>query len=386
MSQIKVFVEQEDFFQLISKAYSLIEKRNVMPILSKILISAKEGRLSLQATDQNNSLQGQISAKVETPGDTVVDAQSLYDILKELSEGEVQLKGQSNQKVKIEQGVSVFHLLSVDVQDFPAFPPFEMKDSFRIKPSDLKNLIEKTAYCSSVDETSYHLTGVFFEGTKKITGENKTKGELCFRFVATDGHRLGLAEVSCEKPPLEKGVIISKKGVQEIKKLISYPSSDKEVEVALDSPRILFKYGGAVLSVKLVEGGYPNYQPFIPKSSSISVELNTESFQQTLRRVSLLSNNRFKGVNFNIKAKKIQMEAENPDLGSAQDEVSCIRKKGQDLKVRFNARYVLEALSTVPTEKALVEFGGREKPCVIRPLSKKEQDQNSIAVVMPMKI
>lgn len=387
MSHLKVQIKRTDFFELISQAYSLIEKRSVMPILSKVLINAKGESLSIQATDQDNSLQSEVPAQVDSSGQVVVDAQNLYDILKELPEGTVKLSEHENGKrVKLTKGASVFNLLSLKTQDFPAFPPFRMKDSFFVKNLILKNLIERTAYCASVDETRYHLTGVFFEIAKAVVGQ-KDSEDLCFRFVATDGHRLGLAEYPCKKVLLKKGVIISKKGVQEIKKLISHASLEEEVEVAVIPPRILFRSGNTVLSVKLVEGNYPNYQPLIPKSSSVSVELKTEDFSQSLRRVSLLSSNRFKGVNFRVREKKIQMEAENPDLGSAQDEVSCVRKKGEELKVRFNARYVLDALNSFGSEKVLVEFGGKEAPCVIYPgPAKNDKKQHSLCVVMPMKM
>ena len=376
MSLPNFTIKRADFFELISHAHSLIEKRAVMPILSKVLLEAGDKKLSVQATDQDNSLQSHVGAGVEREGRAVVDAQSLFDILKELADGDISVSGQGEQKIKIKQGASVFWLLSLKVQDFPAFPPFQMKDSFFLKPSVLRHLIEKTAYCSSVDETRYHLTGVFFEVVK-------AKGGHCFRFVATDGHRLGLAEHPCEKNFLEKGVIVSRKGVQEIKKLISQ-AGEKDVEVAIDPPRILFRSGSAVLSVKLVEGAYPNYQPLIPQESAVSLTVSAEEFGQALRRVSLLSSNRFKGVNFHIKEKKIQMEAENPDLGSAQDEVACVRKKGEDIKVRFNARYMLEALGSFEGGKAVVDFGGKEKPCVIYP--EKKEKFHSLCVVMPMKM
>lgn len=378
MSQLKVQVQRSDFFHLVSQAYGLIEKRSVMPILSKVLIEAKKNSLCIQATDQDNSLQSQISAQVETPGKVLVDAQNLYDILKELPEGNISLS-QSGQKLKLKQKASFFNLLSLNVQDFPAFPPFQMKNSFKIDSVTLKHLIEKTAYCASVDETRYHLTGVFFE----IIEKNKSK---FFRFVATDGHRLGLAQYPCEKKFLEKGVIISKKGVQEIKKLSSQASS--EVEVAVIPPRVLFRYEETVLSVKLVEGNYPNYQPLIPESSAVSVVLKADLFAHALRRVSLLSSNRFKGVNFHVGAKKILMEAENPDLGSAQDEVVCENKTGKTLKVRFNSRYILDALAAMGSEKIQIELGGSEAPCVITPLypAKEEKKKASLCVIMPMKM
>ena len=391
MSQLKAKIKRADFFNLVSQANSLIEKRSVMPILSKILISAKkEGGISIQATDQDNSLQSEVSADVESPGQVVVDTQNLYDILKELPEGMVKLSEHGGgQKVKLVQGSSVFNLLSLKVQDFPAFPPFRMEEPFFVKRAVLKNLIEKTAYCASVDETRYNLTGVFFEviSAAASSSAGKKKEMFHFRFVATDGHRLGMAEHPCEKKHLKSGVIISRKGVQEIKKLISHPSSEEEVEVAVTPPRILFRYKNTVLSVKLVEGNYPRYQPLIPQNSSVAVELETEIFSQALRRVSLLSSNNFKGVNFHLHEEKVQMEAENPELGSARDEIPCKRKKGEDLKVRFNARYVLEALNSFGSQKVLVEFGGKESPCVISPvLGKDDKKQHSLCVVMPMKM
>lgn len=395
MSQMKVKIERSHFFDLISQANSLIEKRSVMPILSKVLISTKEDRLCVQATDQDNSLQSQVPAQIESSGEAVVDAQSLYDILKELPEGMISFNELNNKKLKLKQEASVFHLLSLNVQDFPAFPPFKMVNSFKVKSKVLKHLVDKTSYCSSVDETRYHLTGVFFEvgkniipaGTKKTTKDKSE--ELCFRFVATDGHRLGLAEYPLNHSLLKEGVIISKKGVQELKKLISYSSEEEDIEVAVAPPRILFRCGEAILSVKLVEGNYPNYQPLIPKNSSVSVVIDTEKFIQALRRVSLLSSNRFKGVNFHVKEKQVLMEAENPELGSAQDEVACIRKKGENLKVRFNARYVLESLASIESAQVLVEFGGSEAPCTLQPflgVKKETQQKQSLCVVMPMKM
>ena len=387
MSRLKVQIKRSSFFELISQANSLIEKRVVVPILSKILISTRENKyLCVQATDQDNSLQSEIPVKVESPGKTVIDAQTLYEILKELPEGTVELKEQEDKKVRLKQGASIFHLLSLQSSDFPAFPPFKMDHSFSVTVATLKYLIEKTAYCASVDETRYHLTGIFFETTKSIRSEKKNEEKnRYFRFVATDGHRLALSEYPC-KELLEEGVIISKKGVQEIKKLISQASDEEKVKVAVQPPRILFCYGSAILSVKLVEGSYPAYQPFIPKSHSVSVEVDINQFSQALRRVSLLSSTRFKGVNFEIKEKKIQMESENPDLGKAQDEVECVRKKGDNLKVRFNARYILEALSSLGTKKAFITFGGKEKACVLYPVLKEEKEKHNFCVIMPMKM
>ena len=384
MSKIKLSIKRSPFFELISQANSLIEKRNVSPVLSKVLLQAEEKSLLIQATDQNNSLQGRVQAKVSQQGKTVIDAQSLYDILKELSEGELELSEQSDKKIKIKQGPSLFHLLSSSAKDFPVFPPFQMENSFFIKSLSLRNMIEKTFYCSSLDETRYHLTGVFFEVKPSVNSKEGLGQDLCVRFVATDGHRLGLAEQPC-KVSLDKGVIISQKGVQEIRKLVAQAEKNEETEIMVEPPRILLKSKDTVLSVKLVEGEYPNYSSLIPKKSAVKLTLNAEHFEQALKRVSLLSSSRFKGVNFHIMEKKIQMEAENPELGSARDEVACVRQKGEDLKARFNAGYILAALSSMGKGPLELSFGGGEKPCVLSPIKEKGL-KKSLCVVMPMKM
>ena len=368
-------VKRDDFFFLISQAHSLIEKRNIIPILSKVLIEAKSNRILIRATDQDNSLQSQITAKVKDAGLVVVDAQNLFDILKELPQGEIELKADSQgKKLCLSQGASIFHLLCLNVKDFPEFPSFQMKSYFTIKKDILKEMIERSLYCASMDETRYHLTGVFFE--------NILKGRKhFFRFTATDGHRLGLMESSCDKKFLEEGVIISKKGVQEVRKLLSY-SEKEEVNISVEKSRVLFCIGEAVLSAKLVEGTYPDYQPLIPKECFVKVKVDVENFVQTLRRVALLSNSRFKGVTFQIKNKLVQMEAEHPDMGSARDEVECLEKEGEDLKVRFNARYLLEALATIKKENVFMEFNGKDKPVLIRT----DEKDLGLAVIMPMKI
>lgn len=379
MSALKLQVKQSDFYALVSQAYGLIEKRSIMPILSKVLISAKKNSLHIQATDQDNSLQSQISAQVKEEGQIVVDAQSLFDILKELDDTELLVHSDSKgKKIQLKQRKCEFHLTGLAVQDFPVFPPFKMKNFFLMGAGELKQLIDKTFYCSSLDDTRYHLTGVFFESSGK---NGKT-----LRFVATDGHRLGLAQCSGKDKVLEKGVIIPKKGIVEIKKLLS-SSEEESVKVAVEGPRILFQQKHIVLSIKLVEGSFPHYQPFIPKEKPVTLlKINTTMFSQALKRVSLLSNTRFKGVTFHIKGNKIAMEAEHPELGSAHNEVECLDKKGPDLSIRFNARYVLEALNHLDGEEAELELKNKVSPCLIRPVTKKEASFSSLGVVMPMQI
>ena len=361
---IKVTLEHAAFFELVSQANSLIEKRNVTPILSKILIQAKKGSLHIQATDEANSIQGDIPAKVDSQGEMVVDAQSLFDILKELSDGKVQLQEQSGKKLRLSQKVSLFNLIGMKAEEFPSFPPFEIKNSFKIEAGVLKNMLDKSAYCASMDETRYHLNGVFFETPAASKG-------FCFRFVATDTHRLALAEEPCRKQYLKEGVIIPDKGIRELKKLLSY-SEGGDIECAVEPPRILFRHKKTVLSIKLVEGKYPNYQQLIPKKSSIAVTVDSESFCQALRRAALLSATRFKAVTMDMQKNKILMKAEDSERGSAQNEVE-MKKAGKDLTVRFNARYVLEVIGSLDSKQVVFEMNGSEFAALVRARSCKKQ-------------
>ena len=377
-SLLKASVEQTDFLEIISKAHSLIEKRSIIPILSKVLIQARENSLHIQATDQDNSIQSDIPANVEKKGEIVLDSQSLFDILKELTTGNVYLQEQSGKKLRLSQKASIFNLIGMDSKDFPAFPSFSMKDSFFIASNLLKKLVEKSSYCASMDETRYHLNGVFFEIVESAKN-------FYFRFVATDTHRMALAEEPCpNKHFLKEGVIIPDKGVKEIKKLISYSEED-QIECAVDIPRILFRHKKTVLSIKLVEGKYPNYQQLIPKKSSISLTVDSDVFSKALRRAALLSSTRFKAVTLDIQKNKICMKAEDSERGFAQDEVEVIQKTGSDLKVRFNARYVLDAINSLDAPNIRLEFNNSEAACLLRPEDHKSSSRY-ISIIMPMKI
>ncbi len=374
-SFLKAKVKKAHFLDVVSQAYSLVEKRSIIAILSKVLIQAKDRVLHIHATDQDNALQADIPATVESPGKVVVDSQHLFDILKELDDGEIDLSEQKDKKFRMKQKASVFHLLGVDSHEFPIFPPFKMQNSFFINSKILKSLLDKSSYCASTDETRYHLNSVFFE---TLSQDSKN----FFRFVATDTHRLALSEHVCKKNFLKQGVIIPRKGVSEIKKLLA-SDVESDIECSLEIPRILFRYKQTVLSIKLVEGSYPNYQKLIPKKSTLSIAVKTSAFYQSLKRASILSPLRFKAVTLEIKGKKACMKAEDANQGFAQDEVTLEDKQGEDLTIRFNASYLMEAINSLEEDKIVLEFNGNKAACLIRGFEKKPQEK-CLSIIMPM--
>ena len=395
----KCQANRELLFGIVSQAFNLIEKRRISvenDIFSKILILGKNNYLEIRATDKDNSFQGKVRANILVPGKILVDAQSLFDILKELIDGNIcieQERTSDNCLIRLEQGSSIFNIFGSDVNNFPTFPEFKMKDSFKMKIQDIKCMIDQSLYASSIDETRYHLTGVFFEITKEnqalLSNKDEEKKALCFRFVATDGHRLALSEVSADRKFFKSGVIISRKGVGEIKRLLNAYSKEEQVEVSIEKPRILFRFPNAMLSVKLVEGDYPGYHAFIPSSHTLSFRVNREQFIQSLRRVALLlsSTNRFYGVTFHIQEKSILMKtADIPKIGSAKDEVNIFDKKGKNINIQFNARYVLDTLNSFYSEDIIVEIKSKDKACLFYPYTSKGKKKQNLGVVMPMRL
>ena len=230
------------------------KKRNLIPILSKILVKVEDKILKVFVTDQENSLQGQVKV-VGKSGEVCVDSRKFFEIVKELQEGEVLLeKIEKKEGLRIKTPSSVFNILGISPTDFPVFPEIKEPSFLSLNSSELALAIDQTLYCVSIDETRYHLNGVFCE----------KKGKH-LRFVSTDGHRLSYIEIEGGGDlKLPEGIIIPRKGLYEIQRLIA-TEEEEVISVAINPPRILVQYGSFLLSIRLIEGQYPNYQRLLPK-------------------------------------------------------------------------------------------------------------------------
>ena len=367
---MKAQIEKNQFFHLLSPAQSLIEKRNVIPILSKILLKIQNGELSTYVTDQESSLQSTAKIKDAKSGQACVDARSLFEIIKELPEGPLFLeKSDKKESLRVRTKNSVFNLAGVSPEDFPVFPQMENPQFFSLKTSTLADLIEQTSYCVSMDETRYHLNGVYCE---------KKNSQL--RFVATDGHRLSYADLNqAGEFSVPEGTIIPRKGLQEILKILSLGESE-EVFAAIHPPRLLIRYENFLLSTRLIEGKYPNYKQLIPKASKIKVSVGKEELTKALKRVSILSSLQSKSVHFSWEKKKVTLTAHHPELGDAKEDVPLNKTNGE-LEIRFNARYVLDSLSHLPGEEVFWEMNASAEPGLI-----KTDKSSGAAIIMPMKL
>ena len=368
---MKAIIEKEELLKLLTPTQSLVEKRNVIPILSKILLKVSKQKLEIFVTDQENSLQGATSVKGEKEGAVCVDLKTLFDIVKELPLGEIRLEKPSRKEVlSIKTSSSVFNIVGVSSEDFPVFPEVKAPNFFDFNSESLSSTIEETLYCVSMDETRYHLMGVFCE----------KKGDT-LHFVATDGYRLSFSELPKMKnfSLPEGGVIIPKKGLSEIQRLIS-GGEEKNIQIAIKPPQMLVRHGSFLLSIRLIEGKYPKYQQFIPKKSQIKACVNKENLIQALRRVSVVSSQQSKNVLFNWQKKELILTASHPDFGDAEEKVPLI-ENNKEISIRFSARYVLEALNHVQGEDVVLEMTNATSSGLIR-----SKDSKNLCIIMPMKL
>lgn len=368
-------VDKKDLVALLSKTQNIVEKRNTMPILINILLQAEGNELRVFATDLEVSLTDQATAKIQAEGKIAVNAKNLFDIVRELSEGEIALEVKPNNRLQIKQNKSVFNIVGISSEEYPVFPTFKTNDFIEVNPEVLMDMIDRTIYSVSNDETRYHLNGVYFE---KKTENGKTQ----FRMVATDGHRLSLVDRFTDENTaniITSGVIIPRKGLAEVKKIIDF--SDMPIQMAVEGSQLIVKTGSTVLMVRLIEGKYPNYQQLIPNNLKKTASINRESLLSSIRRVSLLSNQKSKGVTIALANGKMEISSNNPELGDAKEEID-VDYTGEDLKIGFNAKYILDILNSFQDDNLSLELDSQLSPGLIRP----ENDINYTCVVMPMRI
>lgn len=371
---MKINVEKKELMSLIGKTQNIVEKKNTMPVLVNVLLDASENKLKVFATDLEVSLTDIIKAKVSEPGRIAVSAKNIFDIVKELSDEEVQLTTKENNWLEIKQGKYTSKIKGVSADEYPTFPTYQGKDFVKVDSATLKDMIEKTIYSVSTDETRYHLNGVYFE---RGNAEEKQ-----FRMVATDGHRLSLVDKLVESTTLSgisQGVIIPRKGLNEIRKLVEF--IDGDFEMAVEGPQLIVKFANTVLMIRLIDGKYPNYQQFIPQKLKNNAVINKEALLTSLKRVSLLANQKSKGVTFVLTNGKLEISSNNPDLGDAKEELE-INYTGNEIKVGFNAKYITDVLSSIHENEIDFLINDGLQPGLIRP----HNNTNYLCVVMPMRI
>jgi DNA polymerase-3 subunit beta len=353
-----------------------------MPILSNILLSAEgTGALRLAATDLYLGVSALAEGKVEKGGTVAVSARTLFDIVKNLPEGDVQWSTGENHAAEIRCGKVRYRIPGMPGEDFPPLPNAGDAGFSTIDADLVGELIQLTQYAMSTDETRPHLAGALFEGDGKI-----------LRMVTTDGHRLCKAERKLEDggSMLNFSMLVPHKGIVELKRVIEDAKADRakgdeskvSIEVANASGNAFFRREGIQLSVKLADEQFPPYSKVIPQSHTRRVVASRAKLVEGLRRISLVANDKSGGVRLQLEEGSLRITSENPDVGEGSEELE-VDYAGDPLTIGFNAKYLLEVLSALQEDEVALELSGELDPGVVRPV---EDGDAFTGVIMPMRI
>lgn len=372
---MKFTIERSTLLKTLSHMQSVVEKRNTIPVLSNVRIEAMADGISFKATDMDTEITEIVDAKIAEKGATTAPAHMLYDIVRKLSDGsEVEIlfpddKGQ----LTISSGRSKFSLSCIGVEDFPVISGDKLPTQFSIAKEELKDVIDRTKFAVSTEETRYYLNGIYIHA--KNEGETKV-----LRVVATDGHRL-----ACVESPLPQGaekmsgVIIPRKTVAEVRKLLD-DTGVEEVSVALSDNKIRFSMEDIALTSKLIDGTYPDYERVIPTDNDKELELSVKELAAAVDRVSVVAE-RTRAIKVLTSKNKIIITTSSPDLGSAVEELEAKYDSG-NFEIGYNFRYLLDILNEVKGDSVRISFADGSSPSVIHDTS----DASAIYVLMPMRV
>ncbi len=375
---MELSISKKDLLRGLSRTHAVADRKSSMPILSNVLLSADEdGTLRFAATDMYLAVNASAEAKVKRAGSVAISARTLFDIVKNLPEGEVKLALDKNHAVQLRSGKIKFRIPGMPGEDFPPLPSPGEATFANLDAQVLGQLIALTQYSMSNDDTRPHLSGALFESDGNVV-----------RMVTTDGHRLSKAEAPA-KGAATFTMLVPQKGVLELKRLLEDVRNDKSkaaeervtVSVASLGGNAFFRGHDVQLSVKLADEQFPPYSKVIPQSHSRRVVAARELLVDSLKRISLVASDKSGGVRLILEPGKLEIVSENPDVGEGSEELD-VDFAGEKVAIGFNARYLLEALSALPDDEVALELGGELDPGVIKPAL----DQRFIGVIMPMRI
>lgn len=366
---MKIKIDKENLSEKLSLVQGIAEKRATMPILSHVLISPKEDGLQITATDLETTLSVHCEATVENKKDIALPARKLFDIVRELPSGELQIEEIKNNWVEITTSSAAFKLAGLPGEDFPVVPEVSTDNLFEIESDLLDNMISKTIYCVSGDELRRNLSGIYFE---------KSDGNK-LRLVATDGHRLSYVENELENDVvLQDNVLVPRKAVSELRRLLKY---GENIKIGCEKNFFITMTKGIVLFSRLIDADFPDYNQVVPKSTKNKITLNRDQLLSALKRVSILSSEKTRSIKLSLSKDSLLLTSASPDVGEARESLP-LNYNGGDLEIGFNARYLLDILETIDEEDINLEITDELSPTVLTPMGRSDY----MCVVMPMRV
>ncbi len=371
-------VNSSDLLKAISHIHGVVEIRHTLPILSNMIITAKDGRLKLCSTNLDIYCSDQVNAEVLLPGEISVSASTFHEIIKRLPNGSdlhATLDEESSSLI-LKCGRSKFNLTTMKTDDFPTIADTDLDINFVLSATELIRMIDKTKFAISNEETRYYLNGIFFHKTQKDSIE-------VLRTVATDGHRLAQYDIPLPQGAEEMtGLIIPKKTILELRRVLDDANGD--INISLNDNKIKFSFNDLSIISKVIDGTFPDYTKVIPKNNNKVFATNSNELKSAIDRVSAVSISeeiKSKAIKLLIESNKLLLSVESLSKGSANEEVD-INYNEEKVEIGFNSRYLVDICNEIDGEEVIVHILDSISPAIILDKS----DENLFFVLMPMRI
>lgn len=372
---MELTVSKADFQKELQLCQGVVEKRSTIPILSNVLLRSSGDRLEIAATDLDVTLQTSCPAKIKSQGGVTLDARRLFDVVRALPDEEVRLSLGENYSISLESGTAKFRLLGLPAEDYPTLPKVTVKDAHEIELGDLKMMVEKVIFAITHEETRFQLNGALL----KVLADR-------MEMVATDGHRMALVNFPQSNGQPSKGeltMLIPRKALHELLRLES--GEESRLRFGISENHMFFEAGARRLMARMIDVNFPNYMEVIARDNDRRVQIDRERLLGTIRRISLVANERTRAVRFDFAPGKLTVSSTNPELGDARETVP-IEYAGQPFHVGLNAAYVTDFLAAIDTPNVLFELKDENSQCIGKPEESQSLPYDYTYVVMPMRI
>ncbi|MDQ3281686.1 MAG: DNA polymerase III subunit beta [Acidobacteriota bacterium] len=375
---MELTVGKADLQKELQLCQGVVEKRSTIPILSNVLLKAADGRLQIAATDLDVTILSSTGARITTPGGVTIEAKRLFDVVRSLPDDDVHFALQENNSMLIESGTAKFRLLGLPAEDYPTLPTVNSTEGYSIPLDELKTMVGKVKFAITHEETRFQLNGALLK-----VQPNKME------MVATDGHRMAL--INFPSGMTGKGtkgtdltILIPRKALDEILRLEG--GEDGTVRFGVSDNQLFFEAGDRRLLARMIDVNFPNYMEVISRDNDRRVMVDRERLLSTIKRISLVANERTRAVRFDFAPGKLTVSSTNPELGDARETVP-IDYAGQPFFVGLNAAYVMDFLSATDTPSVSLDLKDENSQCIGRPATAAEDlPYDYLYVVMPMRL
>ena len=372
---MQLTIERASLLRSLGHVQNVVERRNTIPILNNVLMEAAADSLTLTATDMELTISETVEADIGGQGAITASAHTLYDIVRKLPDGaQVGLETRDGDgQLALRSGRSNFQLASLPPTDFPALSEEEQPHHFVLAAAAARSLMDQTRFAISTEETRYYLNGIYLHAADQ-------DGTTVLRAVATDGHRLARFDVPLPDGAADiPGVIVPRKMINEWRKLVD--ETDTDISVGLSDAKITLAFDNAILTSKLIDGTFPDYQRVVPEGNENILEVDCRAFADAVDRVSTISTEKSRAVKLALAPGAMTLSATSLDQGRAEEEIEVVYD-AEPMEIGFNSRYLLDIAERIQGEKASFRLGDSASAAIVSDVD----DANALYVIMPMRV